>query len=116
MVSTERARTLSAQRRRSTEPVDALHAFLGQLIVRRELVDNWCLYNPHYDSVAGFPAWARQTLARRAEGPRPHTYTLPQLDDGATQDPLWNAAQRHPGRADGDSLLRQQLALQCLWR
>jgi deoxyribodipyrimidine photo-lyase len=76
-------------------PADALQAFLEQLIVRRELADNWCLYNADYDSVVGFPAWALQTLANHVEDPRRHTYTLPQLNEEATHDPLWNAAQRH---------------------
>jgi deoxyribodipyrimidine photo-lyase len=91
---------LSAQRvaleaQHMQAPVDTVHAFLEQLIVRRELADNWCLYNPDYDSVTGFPAWAQQTLALHANDPRQHTYLLPQLDEGATHDPLWNAAQRH---------------------
>jgi deoxyribodipyrimidine photo-lyase len=33
-------------------------AFLEELIVRRELADNFCLYNPHYDMPQGFPACA----------------------------------------------------------
>lgn len=81
-------------------PADALQAFLEQLIVRRELADNWCLYNDDYDSVAGFPAWALKTLTLHADDPRPQTYLLPQLDDAATHDPLWNAAQHHL-RAEG---------------
>lgn len=89
------AQRVALEAQRSGAPTDALHAFLEQLIVRRELADNWCLYNQDYDSVAGFPAWARQTLARHAEDPRSHTYTLPQLDRGDTYDPLWNAAQHH---------------------
>ncbi len=84
---------LEAQSTRA--PADALQAFLEQLIVRRELADNWCLYNADYDSVAGFPTWALQTLARHAEDSRCHTYTLPQLNEEATHDPLWNAAQRN---------------------
>ena len=30
-------------------------AFLEELIVRRELSDNFCYYNPNYDDVQGFP-------------------------------------------------------------
>ena len=37
-------------------------AFLEELIVRRELADNFCFYQPHYDTFAGFPAWAQKTL------------------------------------------------------
>ncbi|MDP3046516.1 MAG: deoxyribodipyrimidine photolyase, partial [Chloroflexota bacterium] len=40
----------------------AKDAFLEELIVRRELADNFCLHNAAYDAVAGFPAWARDTL------------------------------------------------------
>jgi len=37
-------------------------AFLEELIVRRELSDNFCYYNPDYDSSQAFPKWARETL------------------------------------------------------
>ncbi len=39
-------------------------AFLEELIVRRELSDNFCFYNRQYDSVEGFPDWAKETLKR----------------------------------------------------
>jgi deoxyribodipyrimidine photo-lyase len=91
---------ISAQRaalavQRAQVPIDTTHAFLEQLIVRRELADNWCLYNSRYDSADGFPEWARRTLEVHAQDPRAHTYTREQLDQGLTHDPLWNAAQRH---------------------
>ncbi len=34
-------------------------AFLEELIVRKELSDNFCFYNTAYDSVSGFPGWAK---------------------------------------------------------
>lgn len=68
--------------------------FLEELIVRKELADNFCLYNPHYDSVKGFPDWARRTLREHRRDKRPYHYTLKQLESGATHDPLWNAAER----------------------
>ena len=40
------------------------HGFLEELIVRRELAENFCFYNALYDRVDGFPDWARRTLAR----------------------------------------------------
>jgi deoxyribodipyrimidine photo-lyase len=61
--------------------------------VRRELADNFCYYNPHYDSYAGFPAWARRTLERHASDAREHLYTAAQLAEARTSDALWNAAQ-----------------------
>jgi deoxyribodipyrimidine photo-lyase len=62
--------------------------------VRRELSDNYCLYNQHYDSFAGFPAWARKTLDEHRQDPREYLYTLAQFEEAETHDNLWNAAQR----------------------
>ncbi len=49
-------------------------AFIEELVVRRELADNFVLHTEAYDRVAGFPAWAQQTLADHARDPRPHLY------------------------------------------
>lgn len=68
-------------------------AFLEELIVRRELSDNFCFYESQYDSVAAFPKWGRHTLEQHASDKRPYTYSRTQLEQGKTHDPLWNAAQ-----------------------
>ncbi|MBI5518994.1 MAG: deoxyribodipyrimidine photo-lyase [Desulfovibrio sp.] len=78
----------------SNAPAPAREAFLEQLIVRRELAENFCLHTPNYDSVDAFPAWARATLAKHQADRRPFLATEAQLDSSATPDPLWNAAQR----------------------
>jgi len=75
-------------------PSEAREAFLEQLIVRRELAENFCLHTPHYDTPEAFPAWARATLAKHEADVRPYLVTDGQLDAGETRDPLWNAAQR----------------------
>ncbi len=72
----------------------AKEAFLEELIVRRELADNFCYYNPHYDAFAGFPFWAQKTLNEHRDDPREYLYTLAQFDHAHTHDNLWNAAQR----------------------
>ena len=82
----------------------AKDAFLEELIVRKELSDNFCLYNPRYDSVDGAPEWARQTLDEHAKDKREHLYTEEELERGETHDDLWNAAQMemvHTGRMHG---------------
>lgn len=71
----------------------AAKAFLEQLIIRKELADNFCFYNPNYDQVKGFPAWARQSLAEHLHDDRPYLYTKSQLEQAKTHDQLWNAAQ-----------------------
>ena len=69
-------------------------AFLEELIVRRELADNYCFYQPHYDNFVGFPAWAQKTLNQHREDRRDYLYSLEALESARTHDELWNAAQR----------------------
>lgn len=79
---------------RSKAPLSAKEAFLEELIVRRELADNFCLYEPAYDTPEGFPDWAKASLAAHASDVREHVYPLEAFESAATHDPLWNAAQR----------------------
>ncbi|XP_075505785.1 deoxyribodipyrimidine photo-lyase [Primulina tabacum] len=83
---------LEARRVRKLCP-EAIDAFLEELIVRRELADNFCFYQPHYDSLQGAWEWARKTLMDHASDKREHLYTREQLEKAQTADPLWNAAQ-----------------------
>jgi deoxyribodipyrimidine photo-lyase len=90
---------ISAQRialavQSSGAPEAAREAFLEQLLVRRELADNFCWYNPHFDSPKGFPDWARTTLDQHRSDPRPYLYSDQALEGAETHDPLWNGAQR----------------------
>jgi deoxyribodipyrimidine photo-lyase len=68
-------------------------AFLEELIVRKELADNYCFYNPHYDSFLGFPDWAKKTLNAHRLDKREYLYSLETLAKGMTHDDAWNAAQ-----------------------
>jgi deoxyribodipyrimidine photo-lyase len=68
-------------------------AFLEELIVRRELSDNFCFYTGGYDSFQGLPRWGQETLDRHRGDPRPYRYSIEELDSGQTHDDLWNAAQ-----------------------
>ncbi len=74
-------------------PREAKDTYLEELIIRRELSDNYCLYNPHYDTVEGFPAWAKTTLNAHRNDPREFVYSYEEFDHGETHDALWNAAQ-----------------------
>lgn len=69
-------------------------AFLEELIVRKELSDNYCFYNPHYQTFAGFPNWAKETLEKHRDDDREFVYTKDELEQAITHDPLWNAAQK----------------------
>lgn len=72
----------------------AKEAFLEELIVRRELADNYCYYNAHYDTVAGAHAWAQATIAAHAGDAREYVYTKDEFETARTHDELWNAMQR----------------------
>lgn len=74
-------------------PGSSQEAFLEELIIRRELADNFCYYNPNYQKVDGFPTWAQQTLEHHLYDERPYLYSLEQLEKAETHDPFWNAAQ-----------------------
>jgi deoxyribodipyrimidine photo-lyase len=69
-------------------------AFLEEMIVRRELADNFCFYEKDYDSVDAFPAWAKASLKEHLADRREYVYSLEDLEQGRTHDPLWNTAQR----------------------
>ncbi len=90
MISAQRVALEIMGRKLSGEHVDS---FLEELIVRRELSDNFCLHTPDYDRESGFPAWARETLHRHRKDPRPAVYSPEELEGARTHDPLWNAAQ-----------------------
>lgn len=65
-VSAQRA-ALSVRQAKTARNKASVEAFLEEAIVRRELGDNFCLYNKNYDSIQGAPQWARGTL-RHHEG------------------------------------------------
>jgi len=68
-------------------------AFLEELVVRKELSDNFCYYQPAYDSVSAFPAWARASQEAHIDDPREYLYTPQEMEKAQTHDPIWNAAQ-----------------------
>ena len=78
---------------RSGESANTVEEFLEELIVRRELADNFCLHEPNYDSFSGFPEWARKSLDQHRTDKRGHVYSLEEFERGLTHEPLWNACQ-----------------------
>ena len=78
---------------RTDDSFQAKEAFLEQVIIRRELADNYCWHTPMYDSFDGLPEWAQSTLNTHRSDPRPAMYSLAELESSVTHDQLWNAAQ-----------------------
>lgn len=68
-------------------------SFLEELIVRRELADNFCLYCSDYDNENSLEPWAKANMEATDEEPREYIYELSEFEAAATHDELWNAAQ-----------------------
>ena len=68
-------------------------SFLEELIVRRELSDNFCYFNSKYDLFEGFPDWAKTSLNEHRKDDREFVYTLEEFEQAKTHEDLWNAAQ-----------------------
>jgi deoxyribodipyrimidine photo-lyase len=79
--------------KKSDAPGKIKEAFLEELIIRRELSDNFCFYNARYDHTSAFPLWAQKTLTMHCRDKRTYLYDSKSLERGETHDPLWNAAQ-----------------------
>jgi deoxyribodipyrimidine photo-lyase len=88
------AQQLALKVQESTADPASKTAFLEELIVRRELADNFCLYNPDYDRFTGLQPWAVKTLNQHREDAREYCYSLEQFENAETHDGLWNAAQQ----------------------
>lgn len=67
--------------------------FIEELVVRKELSDNFCFYNKNYDSFEGLADWAKETLQEHAKDKREFLYSKKEFEGAKTHDKAWNAAQ-----------------------
>ncbi len=79
--------------------LDGMNALFEEMIVRKELSDNFCLYTKDPTSLTSAPEWAQNTLAEHLDDTRDHLYTLEQLENAETYDNAWNASQRQLTRS-----------------
>mmetsp|Transcript_14310 Transcript_14310/g.23234 ORF Transcript_14310/g.23234 Transcript_14310/m.23234 type:complete len:547 (+) Transcript_14310:337-1977(+) len=85
-------------------PSSEINGFVEECLVRRELADNYCHFEPKYDSLEAAYEWARETLEVHKKDKRPHIYSFEELAEARTNDELWNAAQvmaREEGKMHG---------------
>jgi deoxyribodipyrimidine photo-lyase len=75
------------------ERSESYKSFLEEMIVRRELSDNFCCFNEDYDAFDGFPDWAKNSLNIHRKDKRDYLYSIEQFENASTHDELWNAAQ-----------------------
>ena len=72
---------------------DGVNALLEEMLVRKELSDNFCYYEPNYRELSSAPKWAQESLDQHRSDPREHLYTYEELVQAHTHDIAWNAAQ-----------------------
>jgi deoxyribodipyrimidine photo-lyase len=72
---------------------DSIDAFLEELIVRKELADNYCNNNANYKNYDGIKDWAKKSLEEHIHDNREYEYSLKDLESYKTHDDAWNAAQ-----------------------
>lgn len=70
-------------------------AFLEELIVRKELSDNFCLYGKSFNSLDGIPNWAKETLNEHRQDIRNYTYSQEEFEFAKTHDKVWNEIQEN---------------------
>lgn len=72
---------------------DGMNALLEEMIVRKELSDNFCYYAKNYTDFSSVPTWAITTLNEHKNDAREFIYSRKQWEAAETHDPAWNAAQ-----------------------
>ncbi len=68
--------------------------FLEELVIRKELADNFCLFSESFKNFTGIPAWAKTSLDFHKYDMRPYIYSAEELENANTHDKLWNATQK----------------------
>lgn len=68
-------------------------AFIEELVVRRELTDNYVYYTKDYDKLSSAAQWVQDSLQEHQSDEREHVYTITEFEQAKTHDDLWNAAQ-----------------------
>lgn len=87
------SQTITLEIIKSNALIENKEAFLEELIVRKELADNFCLYSKNFKNFSGIPNWAKKTLMVHKNDLRLYIYSLKELKHAQTHDTLWNATQ-----------------------
>ncbi len=74
--------------------LQGINSLVEEVIVRKELSDNFCYYNDNYDSISSAPGWAIKSLELHKNDPREFLYSLQELEQAQTHDFAWNSAQK----------------------
>lgn len=67
--------------------------FFEELITRKELAENFCLYCKNFKTLQCVPNWAKMSIKSHQSDLRQYVYSLNALEQANTHDPLWNSTQ-----------------------
>ena len=70
-----------------------VESFLDELITWREVGFQFAHHRSDYDRFDSLPDWAKKTMNEHDQDPRKYVYSLEELAQSKTHDPIWNAAQ-----------------------
>jgi deoxyribodipyrimidine photo-lyase len=70
-----------------------VESFLDELITWREVGFQFAHHRSDYDRFDSLPDWAKKTMIEHDQDPREYVYSLEELAQSKTHDPIWNAAQ-----------------------
>lgn len=82
-----------AQHGEKPSRADGMNALLEEMIIRKELSDNFCLYAQQYKSAESVAAWAKKTVNEHSSDTRDFIYSQDEWEAATTHDEVWNAAQ-----------------------
>jgi len=71
---------------KSDATIDNKEAFLEELIVRKELADNFCLYAKSYNDFSSISTWAKKSLESHKSDMRAYIYSCNELEYAKTHD------------------------------
>ena len=63
--------------------------YLDELLIWRELAWAFCYHEPHHETLAAIPAWARETLAERPPPTPESLKSYEALRSAKSGEPLW---------------------------
>ncbi|WUR04263.1 deoxyribodipyrimidine photolyase [Vairimorpha necatrix] len=70
-----------------------LEGFIAEIFIWKETSEHVCLHIKDYDNIQGALEWARNSLKDHTKDKREKLYSKKELEEGKTEDSLWNAAQ-----------------------
>ncbi|CRH00530.1 deoxyribodipyrimidine photo-lyase, putative [Plasmodium relictum] len=77
----------------SINTVSGKESFNEEIIIRKELADNFCYYNKNYNNYNGGKNWAKESLKKHDSDKREYLYEYDDFKNAKTHNDLWNCCQ-----------------------